>query len=151
MAANIQVVLKEDVDKLGKTGQVVKVKPGYARNFLLPRGLATVATKGNIERVEHEKKAAISRAAKLRTSAEAVAQKLSEVSVEIGKPAGEEGKLYGSVTTKDIAEALSAKGYVVDRKKLTLATPIKAVGTYDVVAKLGPEVSAIVKVTVVAK
>jgi len=151
MAANIQVVLREDVEKVGKIGQVVKVKPGFARNFLLPRGLATVATKGNIERIEHEKTAALARAAKLRTSAEAVAQKLSTVAIEIAQPVGEEGKLYGSVTTKDIAAALHAKGYAVDRKKLVLAEPIKTLGEYSVVAKLGPEVSATIKVTVVAK
>jgi len=151
MAANIQVVLREDVAKLGKTGQVVRVKPGYARNFLIPRGLATIATKASIERIEHEKKAALARAARLKTSADAVAQKIAALELEIAKPAGEEGKLYGAVTTKDIAEVLHAKGFEIDRKKLALAEPIKALGTYEVVAKLASEVSATFKVAVVRK
>jgi large subunit ribosomal protein L9 len=150
MAANIQVVLREDVAKLGKTGEVVKVKPGYARNFLLPRGLAAVATEGNLQQIEHERKAAIARAAKLKKSLEAIAATIEGKSVSIAKQAGEDGRLFGAVTTKEIADALKAKGIEVDRKKLD-APDMRAVGVYDVVAKLGGDVTATFKVDVTKK
>jgi large subunit ribosomal protein L9 len=149
MAANIQVVLKDDVEKLGKSGEIVKVKPGFARNFLLPRGLAVVATRGNIVQVEHEKKVAISRAAKQKADAGAVAKTLEGVSVEIAVQVGEEGKLFGSVGVKDIADALEKKGQKIDRKKILLAEPIKALGEYTVTIKLGYDVAGTVKVNVV--
>ena len=149
MAANIQVVLKDDVEKLGKSGEIVKVKPGYARNFLLPRGLAVVASRGNIVQVEHEKKVAIARAAKLKADAGAVAKTLDGVSVEIPVQVGEGDKLFGSVSTKDIADALEKKGQKIDKKKILLAEPIKALGEYDVTIKLGYEVTGTVKVKVV--
>lgn len=151
MAANIQVVLKDDVEKLGKSGEIVKVKPGYARNFLLPRGLAVVASRGNIVQVEHEKKVAIARAAKQRADAGAVAKTLDGISVEIPVQVGEEGKLFGSVSTKDIADALEKRGQKIDKKKILLAEPIKALGEYDVAIKLGYEVTGTVKVKVVGK
>ncbi len=149
MAANIQVVLKDDVEKLGKSGEIVKVKPGYARNFLLPRGLAVVASRGNIVQVEHEKKVAIARAAKLKADAGAVAKTLDGVSVEIPVQVGEGDKLFGSVSTKDIADALEKKGQKIDKKKILLAEPIKAIGEYDVTIKLGYEVTGTIKVKVV--
>ncbi|HTJ80869.1 MAG TPA: 50S ribosomal protein L9 [Polyangiaceae bacterium] len=149
MAANIQVVLKDDVEKLGKSGEIVKVKPGYARNFLLPRGLAVVASRGNIVQVEHEKKVAVARAAKMKADAGAVAKTLEGVSVEIAVQVGEEGKLFGSVSTKDIAEALEKKGQKIDRKKIQLAEPIKALGEYPVAVKLGYDVTGTIKVNVV--
>jgi len=149
MAANIQVVLKDDVEKLGKSGEIVKVKPGYARNFLLPRGLAVVASRGNIVQVEHEKKVAVARAAKQKADASAVAKTLDGVSVEIAVQAGEGDKIFGSVSTKDIADALDKKGQKIDRKKILLAEPIKALGEYDVQIKLGYEVTGTVKVKVV--
>lgn len=149
MAANIQVVLKDDVEKLGKSGEIVKVKPGYARNFLLPRGLAVVATRGNIVQVEHEKKVAVARAAKLKADASAVAKKMEGLSVEIAVQAGEGDKLFGSVGAKDIAEALEKKGQKIDRKKIMLADHIKALGEYDVAIKLGYDVTGTVKVKVV--
>src|SRR5262245_48926376 len=150
MAANIQVVLREDVSKLGKAGELVRVKPGYARNFLLPRGLAVVASAASVSRIEHEKKAAVARAAKMRTSLDAVAQTLSGVTVTIAKQTGEEGRLYGSVTTKEIADALKAKGFDVDKKKLVLGEH-RQLGTFDVTAKLGGDVTATFKLEVVAK
>src|SRR5688500_8859634 len=103
MASHIQIVLKDDVENLGKSGELVRVRPGYARNYLLPRGLAALATRGNIAQVEHEKKVATLRAAKLRGDAESVAKRLGGVSLEIAVAAGEGEKLFGSVGTKDIA------------------------------------------------
>lgn len=151
MAANIQVVLREDVAKLGKTGELVKVKPGFARNYLLPRGLGVVATQGNIEQIEHEKKAAVARAAKLKKSADAIAQVLSAVTVTVKKQVGEGDKLYGSVTTKEVADALKAKGHEVDRKAITLPSDARSIGTYDVTAKLAPDVTATFKLEIAAK
>ncbi len=149
MAANIQVVLKDDVEKLGKSGEIVKVKPGYARNFLLPRGLAVVASRGNVVQVEHEKKVAVARAAKFKADLGAVAKTLEGVAVEIAVQVGEGDKLFGSVGVKDIAEALEKKGQKIDRKKILLAEPIKALGEYTVSIKLGYDVTGTVKVTVV--
>ena len=148
--ANIQIVLREDVTKLGKAGELVRVKPGYARNFLIPRGFAVVATKGSIAKIEHEKAAAISLAAKTKKSAEAIATKLSAVSVTISKPAGEEGRLFGSVTSKEIVDALEAKGFSIEKKQIHHEA-LKQVGTFNVTAKLGPEVTATFKVEIVAK
>jgi large subunit ribosomal protein L9 len=149
MASSIQVVLKDDVEKLGKSGEIVKVKPGYARNYLLPRGLAAPATRGNVAQVEHEKKVALARAAKLRGDAEAVAKRIDGITVEITMQAGDGDRLFGSVGTKDIAEALKAKGHEIDRKKIQLPEPIKLVGEHTVTVKLGYEVAATVKVNVV--
>ncbi|MEC7519424.1 MAG: 50S ribosomal protein L9 [Myxococcota bacterium] len=146
----MQVVLRDDVENLGRSGELVRVKPGYARNYLLPRGLAAIATHGNVAQIEHEKKAAVARAKKLRASAEERAAELSKVSVEISAQAGENQKLFGSVGSKDIAEALTAKGVEVDRKKIQLDEPIKELGDYDIAIKLGYEVSATIKVKVVA-
>ncbi len=146
----MQVVLRDDVDNLGRCGEVVRVKPGYARNYLLPRGLAAVAKKGNVAQIEHEKKAALAHAAKLKTEAQAHAGSLSAVSVEIKAQAGENEKLFGSVGARDIADALAAKGVTVDKKKIVLAEPIKQLGEYDVAVKLGYDVQATVKVKVVA-
>jgi large subunit ribosomal protein L9 len=144
----MQVILRDDMDNLGKSGEVVNVKPGYARNYLLPRGLAIKATAGDIKRVEHEKRVIAARAAKMAKAAQAEADKLSQVSVTIERAVGEADKLYGSVTSRDIAEALRAQGVIVDAKKLQLDEPIKALGSVDVPVKLGRGVSATIKVTV---
>jgi large subunit ribosomal protein L9 len=144
----MQVILRDDMDNLGKSGEVVNVKPGYARNYLLPRGLAIKATAGDIKRVEHEKRVIASRAAKMAKTAQAEADKLSQVSVTIERATGEGDKLYGSVNTRDIAEALRAQGVIVDSKKIQLEEPIKALGLVEVAVKLGRGVSAKVKVTV---
>jgi large subunit ribosomal protein L9 len=145
----MQVILRDDMDNLGKSGEVVNVKPGYARNYLLPRGHAIKATAGDIKRVEHEKRVIASRAAKMAKAAQAEADKLSQVSVSIERATGEGDKLYGSVNTRDIAEALRAQGVIVDSKKIQLADPIKALGLVEVPVKLGRGVSATIKVTVV--
>lgn len=146
----VQVVLKDDVDNLGRSGELVRVKPGYARNYLIPRGLAAVATHGNVAQIEHEKEMALKRAKKMRATAEERAAELSKVSVQIAAQAGENQKLFGSVGTKDIADALAEKGVEVDRKKIQLAEPIKELGSYEVQIRLGYEVNATVKVEVVA-
>jgi large subunit ribosomal protein L9 len=147
----MQVILRDDMDNLGKSGEVVNVKPGYARNYLLPRGHAIKATAGDIKRVEHEKRVIAARTAKLAKTAQAEADKLSRVKISIERAVGEEDKLYGSVTTRDIAEALHADGHTVDSKKIVLAEPIKALGDFEVVVKLGRGVNATIKVAVVKK
>lgn len=149
MASHIQIVLKDDVENLGKSGELVRVRPGYARNFLLPRGLAAVATRGNIAQVEHEKQVATARAAKLRTDAESVAKRMNSVKVEIPMQAGEGDKLFGSVGTKDIADALAKAGHEVERKRIVLAENIKTLGDHPVTIKLGYDVTATITVKVV--
>ena len=150
MAISIQLVLREDVAKLGKIGELVKVKPGYARNFLLPRGYAVVATEGNIQQIEHARKAAIANAAKLKKSFEAIAQQLSTVTVTLTKQAGEADKLYGSVTSKEVSDVLKAKGFDVEKKRLELPE-VRHLGSFEVKAKLAPEVVATFKLEVVKK
>jgi large subunit ribosomal protein L9 len=145
----MQVILRDDMDNLGKSGEVVNVKPGYARNYLLPRGLAIKATAGDVKRVEHEKRVIAARAAKQAKEAQAEADKLSQVSVSIARAVGEEEKLYGSVTSRDIAEALAGQGVKVDSKKIHLDEPIKTLGMTEVGVKLGRGVTAKVKVWVV--
>ncbi|MCA9581637.1 MAG: 50S ribosomal protein L9 [Myxococcales bacterium] len=149
----MQVVLREDVDNVGDSGTVVRVRPGFARNYLIPRGLAVVASKGNIKQVEHEKRGAIARSEKIRAAAKTEAEKLNGVSVKVEKAAGEEGKLYGSVTAQDVATALKAQLDVdVDRRKIKLPEEaIKTVGSHPVSVKLASEVSAHFVVQVVAE
>jgi large subunit ribosomal protein L9 len=151
MPANIQVVLQHDVDKLGKSGEVVRVRPGFARNYLLPRQLAVTATAAAVNRIEHEKAVALARAEKAKKEAREVAGKIDTLTVTIGQKAGEDGKLFGSVTAKDIEAALKAQGVAVDRRKIQLAEPIRALGSHPVTVKLVSDVVATVKVEVVAK
>lgn len=147
----MQLILKEDMDNLGKSGEVVNVREGYGRNYLLPRGLAVPATAGDIARVEHEKKVIAARTAKLAKEAQAEADRMSQVTVSIARAVGEEDKLFGSVTSRDIAEALQEKGVTVDAKKILLDEPIKALGMTEVGVKLGRGVQATIKVWVVKK
>jgi large subunit ribosomal protein L9 len=147
----MQVILRDDLDNLGKSGEVVNVKPGYARNYLFPRGLAVKATATDVARVEHEKRVIAARTAKAAKEAQAEADRLSQVSVSVARAVGEEDKLYGSVTTRDIAEALAAQGVTIDPKKLELDEPIKALGLTEVPIKLGRGFSAKIKVWVVKK
>jgi large subunit ribosomal protein L9 len=147
----MQVILRDDLDNLGKSGEVVNVKPGYARNYLIPRGLAVKATASDVAKVEHEKRLIAARTSKLAREAQAEADRLSQVSVSIARAVGEEDKLYGSVTTRDIAEALHAQGVTVDSKKLHLDEPIKTLGLTEVPIKLGRGVNATIKVWVVKK
>ncbi len=150
MATHVHVVLTEDIPNVGKSGELVKVRPGFARNFLVPRGLAVGATATNVARIEHEKKVAEIRAGKLKSEAQALADKLSSVKVTLLRPVGEGQKLYGSVTSRDVELALADQGYKVDRRRMTL-DPIKALGTYSVPVRLATDISATIEVTVSAK
>jgi len=147
----IEVILKEHVEHLGERGDVVKVAPGYARNYLLPRKLALMATEGNKKQVERERAKFEAKEADERKVVQAQADRLANVEVVIARRVGDTEALYGSVTTSDIAEALAARGFDVDRRKLQLADPIKKIGEFDVPIKLHREVTAIVKVHVVAE
>ncbi len=147
----MKLILREDVENLGKGGDLVDVKPGYGRNFLLPRGLAVVANTKNVRELDHQKTVASAKAAKLKASAEAVAKRLSETPVVLRRKAGEQDKLFGSVTAIDIAEALAARGLQLDRRSIDLAEPIKTVGDFEVPVKLHHDVVGKVKVKVEAK
>jgi large subunit ribosomal protein L9 len=150
MASTVEVVLKDNLKHLGSIGDVVRVRRGYARNFLLPRGLAVVASRGNVRQIEHEKAIQAQRIAKLRSAQEEVVLELGKVTVMIAKEAGEDGKLFGSVTSNDVLEALKAKGIDdVDKKKLVMpAEIIKEVGSYEVGVKLPYGLTATVKLEV---
>jgi len=150
MATYIHVVLSEDLPNVGKSGELVRVRPGYARNFLIPRGLAVGATAENVSRIEHEKKVAEARASKSKKQAEELGQKLQNVKVTITKPVGEGDRLYGSVTSRDIEEALAAQGFNVDRRRIEIDT-IKTLGTFHVPVRLATSITATVEVSVVAK
>jgi large subunit ribosomal protein L9 len=147
----MEVILREHVDNLGRRGEVVKVADGYARNFLLPRKMALLATAGNKKQIERERVKLDAKEALERQEAAQVAARLSTVAVEIARRVGETDVLYGSVTTADIAEALATKGFDVDRRRLQLAEPLKKLGEFDVPVKLHREVTAQIKVRVVAE
>jgi large subunit ribosomal protein L9 len=144
----MEVILRDDVPKLGRRGDVVSVKNGYARNFLFPRKLAMEATAGNRKQVEDMKAAGARHEAKEKGAAELVAAQLAEVTVDIQAKAGESDQLFGSVTAMDIAEALEGKGFSIDKRKVTLEEPIKTLGEYQVPVRLHHEVTASVKVNV---
>ena len=144
----IEVILREDVQSLGKAGELVRVKPGYARNYLLPHGLAFEATEGNRKRIAAETRAKAVRNQAERTDAEQRAAMLGGVTLTLTGKAGEEGKLFGSVTAQDIADALAARGYEVDRRRIELEHPIKSLGHHTVGVRLHPEVRAEVHVSV---
>lgn len=150
MATHIHVVLTQDLDNLGKSGELVKVRPGFARNYLVPRGLAVNATAENVARIEHQKRVIEAQATKARAEAEQLAGKLGAVKLSITRPAGEGDKLYGSVTSRDIEEALASQGFTVDRRRIE-TDPIKAVGTYQVPIRLAPSITATIEVKVSAK
>jgi large subunit ribosomal protein L9 len=147
----MEVILREDVKSLGRAGELVKVKPGYARNFLLPQGLAFEATEGNRKRIEAESKSRNARQAQERSEAEAQAAKLSAVSITLTRKAGEGDRLFGSITAQDIADALAAKGQAVDKRKIELEHPIKTIGEHTVPVQLHHDVVAQVKITVAAE
>ncbi|NOT09987.1 MAG: 50S ribosomal protein L9 [Gemmatimonadales bacterium] len=147
----MDVILREDVKSLGKAGALVKVKPGYARNFLLPKGLAYEATEGNKKRIAAESKAREARAAHDRTEAEALAAQLGRVAITIAAKAGEGDRLFGSITTQDIAERLAKAGHPIDKRKIELDAPIKSIGEHAVPVRLHSDVHATVRLTVVAE
>jgi large subunit ribosomal protein L9 len=150
MATHIHVVLTEDLANIGKSGELVRVRPGYARNFLLPRGLAIGATAQNVARIEHEKKVVEARNTKLKAEAEDLAKKLASVKLTIERPVGEGDRLYGSVTSRDIEEALASRGYSVDRRRIAVE-PLKTLGTHSVTIRLATSVSATIEITVAKK
>lgn len=147
----MQVILVDEVPNLGDIGDVASVKPGYARNYLLPRGLAIPASLKNRKRLEHEKRIAFHRLIKVKRDAAAIAKRLSAVSVTIARKVGEQDKLYGSVTGHDVHKALKDSGVEVERRRIQLDEPIKALGVYQVPIRLQNEVTAEVKVWVVAE
>ena len=147
----MEVILREHVDNLGKRGELVKVADGYARNYLLPRKLALLATDGNKKQIEREREKFEAKESEERKVAEGMAGRMGNLEIEIARKVGENDVLFGSVTTSDIAAALGAKGFEVDRRKLQLHDPIKKLGDFDVPLKLHREVTATVKVKVVAE
>jgi large subunit ribosomal protein L9 len=149
MATPIQVVLQREVHNLGESGDVVRVRPGYARNFLYPRQLALPATSGNLARVEEFKRLANARSEAARKSARTTADQLGNVSVKITRAVGEENKMYGSVTAKDIEAAYAERGITIDRKQLDLKEPIRTLGLTEVPIKLYSDVTAVLRVEVV--
>ena len=148
---NVQVILNEDVPNLGRTGDVVKVRPGFARNYLFPRKLAVEANPKSLRAFEHHKRIALAKREAQKTEAAALKQKLEALTITIGAHAGEEGKLFGSVTNIDIERALREKGFSVERRKINLAEPIKQLGEFTVPVRLQPEVEASLKLEVKAE
>jgi large subunit ribosomal protein L9 len=144
----MELLLKEDIENLGARGDLVKVKPGYGRNYLLPRGLAIQATPGNKKRIELQRKTILKKEAVERDTATQQADLLKDVTLEFARKVGEHGILYGSVTSMDIAEALAAKGYEIDRRRVLLKEPIKEPGEFEAPIKLHREVTTSVKVVV---
>ena len=146
---SMKVILREDVPNVGRSGELVNVKPGFGRNYLLPRKLAVLANEANVKQLEHDRAVISARQAKLRGNAEEQAKRINTVSVTVGRKVGEQDKLFGSVTALDIAEALAAKGQKVDRRHIHLPEPIKTVGSHDVEIRLHRDVTARIKVDVV--
>jgi large subunit ribosomal protein L9 len=151
VATPIKVVLQEDVDNLGASGDVVRVRPGYARNYLIPRGLAVPANSSNLARVEELKRKAAARSAQELAVASDLGKKLGGLSVRIERAVGEENKMYGSVTGRDIEEAFAALGVEIDRKKLDLPEPIRKLGLSEIPIRLGRGVTGTLRVEVVKK
>jgi len=146
----MKIILREDVENLGKAGEVVKVADGYGRNYLIPRQLALPADVRNMKALEHERMVIETRAKKARKNAEGIAASISGMSLSISARAGEEGKLFGAVTSRDIAEALDAKGIKVDRKAVQLEEPIKQLGDYKIKIRIASEVVPEISVSVIA-
>lgn len=145
----MEIILKEDIPNLGKIGQVVRVRDGYARNYLFPRGLALQANKKNLKVFEHQKRVMAAKGERVLKQAQVVGEKLGALSVVIPVRAGEEGKLFGAVTNIDIERALKEKGFDVERRKIHLPEPIKSVGDFEVPVRLSADVTVAVKVSVV--
>ncbi len=147
----MQVILREDIDKLGKIGDLVKVKDGFGRNYLIPQKKAIEATPKNVNAMEHARKMVADRLRKLKKEATADADRIKALAVTIKAKAGEEGKLFGSVTSMDIADAMQAQGVTIDKRKIALDEPIKRLGEFSVPVKLHTDVVVDIKVTVVAQ
>ncbi len=145
----MKIILKETLENLGKAGEIVEVKPGYARNFLIPQGKANLATESAMRAYKEEKKLIERKASKEKNAAEELSEKLSKISVTSAVQVGEEEKIFGSVTSQNIADLLKDQGFDIDRRKIVLDDGLKALGVYDVKVKLHPEVDATIKVWVV--
>ncbi len=146
----MRVILKEDVKDLGEIGSIVDVKNGFGRNYLIPRNLAAEANPRNIKQFEHEKNIILAKAKKVKESMQDLAGRISKLNISIEAKAGEEEKLFGSVTSKDIAEAIAAQGIDVDKRKVMLEEPIKRLGVYDVSVKIHQDITATLKIEVKA-
>ena len=146
--AHTKVLLREDVDDLGARGEIVRVRAGYARNYLLPRNLAVEATAGNVKGIESERAALLKKEAKERATAEAQSQQMGALELEFKRKAGEQGALYGSVTSMDVAEALKERGYEIDRHRIHMREPLKRLGEYTVPVRLHREVTIDLRVRV---
>ena len=144
----VEVILRDDVPHLGKIGDVVRVKPGYARNFLFPRGLAIEASGKNLRVLEHQKRVIGAKAERERKSADAVAKRLEGMKLSVKARAGEEGRLFGSVTNLDVERLLAEKGFQIDRRRIALDEPIKQLGTFPITVQVGRTVRATVQLTV---
>ena len=151
MATTLQVVLQSNVDKVGESGELVKVRPGFARNFLIPRGLAVPATTAAVNRIAHERAVAVAKAEKTKKEMQGVAEKINALKLTLSRSVGEDDKLFGSVTAKEIENEAKKAGVEIDRKKMQLAEPLKALGAVEIPVKLMPGVTATLKVEVVKK
>lgn len=149
MATTLQVVLQSSVDKVGESGELVKVRPGFARNYLIPRGLAVPATTAAVNRITHEKAVAVAKADKSKKELQVVAEKINSTKLTLSRKVGEDDRLFGSVTSKEIENAAKAAGLTIDRKKMQLAEPLKALGTYEIPVRLMADVVATLKVELV--
>jgi large subunit ribosomal protein L9 len=149
--AAVEVILRDDVAHLGKIGDVVRVKPGFARNFLFPRGLAIEASSKNLRVLEHHKRVIGAAAERQRKAAEGMATKLQGLKLTVRARAGEEGRLFGSVTNLDVERLLADAGFTIDRRRITLDEPIKQLGTYSIVVQVGRDVRATVELMVAAE
>jgi large subunit ribosomal protein L9 len=147
--ALLEIILRKDVDNLGRAGEVVSVRPGYGRNYLIPRGLALSATRGNIAQLDHQKRIIAAEQARIKAEHAKMAEQLKGVTVSIARKKGQDGKLFGSVSTKDIAEALANQNLQVDRKLIKLDEPFKAIGSYEVPVRFSGDVSVEIRVNVV--
>jgi len=147
----VKIVLREDMDNLGYRGDVVNVKPGYARNYLLPRGLALEATPGNLKVIEHQKKIWAVREEKEAAEAREIAARMGDIALSVTKKAGDTGTLYGSVTTSEIATLLAGNGFEINRRKISLREPIKALGIHEVPIKLHRDVHVTLTLTVMGE
>jgi len=147
----VQLILRDDVPNLGKIGDVVRVKPGYARNYLLPRGLAVEASPKNLRVLEHQKRVIAAKADREHKSAEASAKRLDGLQITVRARAGEEGRLFGSVTNMDVERLLADKGFQVERRRIVLDEPIKQLGTYPLTVQIGRSVRATVQLTIEAE
>jgi len=147
----MKVILTKDLENVGKAGALVDVKPGFGRNYLLPLQLAMPATAKNIRQLEHEKSGILARAARQRTSMDAMAKKISAIQLKFTRKVGEQDKLFGSVTSKDVHDRLVEQGYEIDRKQIHLPEPLKTIGDHEVEVKLHPDVTAKLKVAIAAE